>query len=694
MNMSLSRPESCIDGLNDKQQEAVLHQNGPLLVLAGAGSGKTRVITHRIAHLIALGTAPKDILAVTFTNKAAREMRERLRHMIGDKAKKVTLSTFHAFGLKFLKTERRRKDRHGNTSQSATFAIFDTGDQLACLKEIAKTISFGKPLKMPAILARISDFKNHFLMPDDIESTGDPYHDAALVFYEKYIEQLQAYNAYDFDDLVCAPVHMMRADPEVKQRWQKKYEYIMVDEYQDTNTAQMELLKLLSDNPARPKQNIVVVGDDDQSIYSWRGAEVKHILRFPQSFANAQTIALVKNYRSMGRILAAANAVIKKNKTRHGKSLEASRGDGPAIKVVKAPDHEAEVTWTVNHIRSFLDRGKMAGDIAVLYRSNRLARDLENELRASGIEYNLIGGTAFFERKEVKDVLAYLKLIVNPKDDLSLRRIINVPSRQIGATRIQKLAKLASDWRISMFASLGRLDEDNCEDSALLASGVAFHDLISDLQDQLDNLPADANPAHFAKTVVEASGLLDNISGRAETLKEAEFRKMNIEAFLRGMERYCEKATDLGLTGYLERMALDTRADETDVNAMRKITLSTLHGAKGLEFPIVVMIGMEEGILPHDRSLMPHQDDLPANEDGGIDEERRLCYVGITRAKDELALTYALTRPIRGRLQPRTISRFLQDIPAEITEKIDLSDEPDIEDVATMLASLKLSLAD
>ncbi|MCA9663939.1 MAG: UvrD-helicase domain-containing protein [Myxococcales bacterium] len=668
--------------LNDEQREAVATIEGPLLVLAGAGSGKTRVITHRVAHMLDQGIAAASILAVTFTNKAAAEMRERLAAMVGaGAARAVTLSTFHSLGLHFLKEEAKRKKRGGR------FVIFDTGDQIACLRELCSRLDFGRRFDFGAILSRISTFKNDFIAPENVPESDDEYDEAARLLYPRYLEQMQAYAAVDFDDLIIKPAQMMMASKACRARWREHYRYILVDEYQDTNGAQLAMLKqLASDTPS----NLCVVGDDDQAIYGWRGAEVRHILGFEEAFPGAKVIYLEKNYRSVPAVLDLANHVIGHNNARHEKKLVATRSPGPqqCVRMLVAPDGDAEATWVAQTIARAVRKGRyQPGDIAVLYRSNILSRGVEMALREEGVNYRVLGGAMFFDRKEVKDVAAYLKLINNTADELSLRRVINMPSRGIGPRTLQKLADWAEAQDKTLYTALRHAPEILGDSDRALEPIAGFVELVRESGARMRKGRAFAEAA---TALVDTLGLRAELERTSSSPSQLDRRWGNVRAFIKGLETYCQRAERPTLGEYLTRMALAGADEDVSQSAGDLVTLSTLHGSKGLEFPLVILIGLEEGILPHDRTLNPQATDHVSTE---IDEERRLLYVGITRAKDELVLTRSAERLMRGRMQPRPPSRFLEGIPETLLSEDDLSAPPSMSDVKQMMAELRARFA-
>jgi len=677
-----------LKNLNPEQREAVQTITGPLLVLAGAGSGKTRVITHRVAHMMELSIDPQQILGVTFTNKAAAEMRQRLTGMVGQGASKVTLSTFHSLGLHILRAERARRKRSGALS------VFDTGDQLSCLRELCHRIHLERSLDLGSILQRISAYKNAFVEPGDSVASEDPYDEAATLLYPAYQEQLQAYSAVDFDDLVCLPTRMMEQSDACRHRWSDRFRHVLVDEYQDTNAAQLRMLRAI----AGPHRNLCVVGDDDQSIYGWRGAEVRNILRFAKDFPGAKTVTLGRNYRSVGSVLRLAGAVIARNPERHEKTLVAVREEGTPVRMVVTSDGDSEARWIVSHIREALAGGRRGGDIAVLYRSNLFSRELESELRAEGIPYRVLGGTSFFESKEVKDLVAYLRICANPADEISLRRVINAPPRGIGPRTVSTLSDWSEKHQTSFYQALRQADEilGGGRSATAVAGFLELTDRYRRRLGQGSQL-APAARAHgraplraperlpdVARELSDELGLEAQIRQTPGTPQAADRRVARVRGLIDGMQSYCAHAPRPSLQEYLGRIALSSNEDDEPVGR-DLVTLSSLHGAKGLEFRLVLLAGMEEGYLPHERTINPHQNDM---EGGDIAEERRLLYVGITRAMDELVLTRCQERMLRGRPQPRTPTRFLDDIGPELLQLDDLTLPPDHEQMQSMLADL------
>ncbi len=682
--------------LNPPQREAASHFGGPLLVLAGAGSGKTRVITMRIAHLLAQGIPPQAICAVTFTNKAAEEMRERVAGIVRDKSvtRQLTMGTFHALGLMILKQERKA------LGLPRGFVIYDQSDQMGAVREALRHVKSmtrdgERRFDVKAILTRISLAKNGFIAAEDFEGNpADDYDAITSEVYPKYQEMLRACAAFDFDDLIVEPVRLFEKHTEVRERWAGKYQFVMVDEFQDTNAAQLRMVKHL----VAEHGNLCVVGDDDQSIYSWRGADPTNILRFADMFPGAKVVKLEQNYRSTKTILAAANTVIANNKQRHGKSLWSQIGDGEIITHAVAATPEDEAKFVAKEIHQLHADGRGWDSVAVMYRSNLQAKIIEEELRAASIPYVMYGGQQFFERKEVKDVLAYLRVALNPKDELALRRIINYPARGLGATTVEKLvlaaqAKHASLWDACKSAVTGTgtlpgmtnaLSSDDDGGPGMTVDvgdlrGAARNgilELIHVVSELAAAIESGMDPVSATKVLVEDIKLYDDLRQASGSMAAAQRRIDNVEGLYASLQRFAERGKGKeDLAEYLRMLSLETSKEEDQIPGP-KVVLTTLHGAKGLEFPVCFMIGLEEELLPHIRTLQPQATDaLDADHATDISEERRLCYVGITRAQRKLYLTRACTRVSRGRSVPRTPSRFLLEIPEELYEVRDIGEE-------------------
>jgi superfamily I DNA/RNA helicase len=659
--------------LNPAQREASEHMNGPLLVLAGAGSGKTRVITQRIARLVERGVPAKAIVALTITNKPAGEMAERVGRAVGGGAavaKHLTICTFHSFGLRVLTEERK----------GSAFTIFDQGDCLAAVKEILGRQDAGRRFDASAILGRISNAKNAFVSPDAfVAREGDEYDEITQLVFPRYEAALRNFKAFDFDDLVCAVARLWMDKPAVLEKWRARYRYLLVDEYQDTNRAQLELLRLL----AEPHRNICVVGDDDQAIYAWRGADVRNILEFEEHFPGAKVVKLEQNYRSCKPVLDVANAVIaKRPDSRHRKTLFTERAGGAKVRIGVATTPDAEAAYVAKDIaRRIRDQGRRPKHFAVLYRSNAQSVAVEAALRENGVAYKVVGGQQFFERKEVKDVLAYLKLALNRSDEISLRRILNYPARGIGETSVERLAQHALGKSWTLWQAIERVDALNDLPSSALEGCKALERAIAELRRMLivERKPASVAARAFAESV----GIKKEIEQSSPSPNAAARRWGNVEALLRTFGRREQRETQKGndatheqsLRAFLQALTL-AFADEDEEKAHDQTTLSTLHGAKGLEFEVVYFIGCEEGLMPHARTLDGRVTDASDPGTGSdVEEERRLFYVGVTRAKDELTLLRAKVRALRGKPVARTPSRFLLDIPEELVDTFEVHGE-------------------
>ncbi|MEM9073060.1 MAG: UvrD-helicase domain-containing protein [Myxococcota bacterium] len=644
--------------LNPAQQAAVDHTHGPLLVLAGAGSGKTRVITHRIARLVERGIRPETILAVSFTNKAAAEMAERMHPLIGKKrTEKLWLSTFHSFGVRFLREENRALGFDGR------FVIFDQGDSLGLVREILKRESLAdRNMDIPALLTRISLWKNAFMLPEDVEGSDFEYDDIAAKVYPIYQETLEGMHAVDFDDLVVAPVKILKRQEHLREKWRARFQHLLIDEFQDTNRSQLQLIRLL----APESGNVCVVGDDDQSIYGWRGAEVGNILEFEETFPGAKVVKLEVNYRSCAPILDIANSVIQKSRgKRHEKTLRSYKGPGPRVRLVVLPDAAQEAKFLVKEIRQLSKGGEVSpdgrifpyGNIAVLYRSNTQARILEEEMRLADVPYKVFGGTQFFDRKEVKDVIAYLRVAVHPRDELSLRRILNTPPRGIGAGTLEKVR--AHALRSGKKFADALADAETLDIPAKAKRGV--ENLLSGLADARRRIKDGDSIVALTEQLMLDVGLTQSLEG--DQSPHGKRRRENIVFLLRSLQRF-EERKKMTLDQFLTSLTLRAEQDEKE-SAHNRVTLSSLHSAKGLEFDVVFLIGCVEGLLPHSRTTDPKLTEAAPTD---VDEERRLFYVGITRAKDLLYLSRAERRTMRGRVTPRTPSRFLEGFPEDAWE--------------------------
>jgi superfamily I DNA/RNA helicase len=643
-------------GLNPAQQAAVDHRQGPLLILAGAGSGKTRVLTHRIAALLNEGVRPEAILAVSFTNKAADEMRDRMQALCGKaRAEALALSTFHSFGVRFVNEEKHALGL-GNR-----FVIFDQGDSLGVCKDILRQLresGAARRLDPTAILARISNWKNSGLLPEAVPESDFEYDDIARDVYPEYSARLHAMRALDFDDLVLSPVRLLREDAAVREKWQQRFRYVLVDEFQDTSHVQLELIKLL----VNELRNVCVVGDDDQSIYGWRGAQVGNILDFDQHFRGTHIVKLEDNYRSHTAILEVANAAIAQSRERrHGKVLRAARGRGEPVRLCVTSDSTAEAKLVGGEVEDLAKQGRKFSDMAVLYRSNLQARLIEEELRGRGVPYQLYGGQKFFDRKEVKDAAAYLRAVVNASDDISLRRIVNYPARGVGTRTVERLDAHAKTHGGSFGQTLTSIaDVSGVPDNARLAI------------EKLNLLLRESRRAHeggtsmvqVARRIFDAIDLRGDLSAAAEGGVQGAQRYKNVEYLVSWLERFEQAASGRSLQNFLERVTL--RGDPADTESNEGVILSTLHAAKGLEFGVVFLIGCVEGQLPHSRTTDPKVTEVTATD---VEEERRLFYVGVTRARDRLYLTRPEARRYRGEPQKLAPSRFLNDLPAEHIEE-------------------------
>jgi len=626
--------------LNPQQREAVLHVEGPVLVLAGAGSGKTRVLTHRIAHLIAThGVPPGQICAVTFTNKAAREMRERTARLTGA-SQELWLTTFHSLCARILRRHAKRIDRR------ADFTIYDESDQRTLLRRVAAELDLDDKLFPAArLLAAIDQAKNDGHTPADLRSTAtDAGARIVADVYARYQELLLANNALDFGDLLLCTVQLFRHDATLVAHYQDQFRHLMVDEYQDTNRVQYEILRLL----AAKHRNVCVVGDDDQSIYRWRGADLRNILDFEADFPGARVLRLEQNYRSSKHILAAAGAVIQHNTGRKGKQLWTANAEGEPITLHTAADERAEAQYVVRQIHHLIAGGYTGGDIAIFYRTNAQSRTLEEELVRQRVAYTVVGATRFYDRKEIKDLLAYLRVLANPDDSVSLLRILNVPPRGIGKTTVDALERTALERGVALSTVLA--------DPARIPITPAATARLAEFALLCTRLRAlvDGPVTGLLRAVLRETRYLDRV--RAERTPEGEARAENIDELLAATAEFDASAEQPTLAAFLEQIALvaDVDAYTTTVD---RVTLMTLHNSKGLEYPVVLIIGLEEGLFPHGRSL---------SQAAAIEEERRLCYVGFTRARERLFLVHAEERHLYGRAQRNQPSRFLSEIPAEL----------------------------
>lgn len=635
--------------LNEMQQKAVLQIEGPLLVLAGAGSGKTGALTVRIAHLLETGIKPWNMLAITFTNKAAKEMKERVQKLVGDAANEIWISTFHATCVRILRREIQHLD------YDKDFSIYDTDDQEKLMRDVFKQLYFNttdKAFSVKSAMAAISKLKEEMISWEDNAKKTDPMDIKGVKIakvYQIYQKNLKENNALDFDDLIYKTVLLFRTHPDVLEKYQDRFRYIMVDEYQDTNTSQYELVQML----ASKYKNLCVVGDDDQSIYGWRGANIRNILDFEKDFPNTVVIKLEQNYRSTKKILEAANSVIHNNKTRKDKALWTNNDSGNILHIYKADNEYDESRFVSERIQEMVKKGISYNQMAVLYRTNAQSRTVEDQFVRKGIPYRLFGGTKFYERKEIRDILSYLRVVANPADTISLKRIINVPKRGIGEASIEKVVQFAEEHTLSLFEALSRLDEI----TELKTRAVKFKDffnLITSIQADASELSA----GELIDLVVKRSGYHQLLLN--ENTEDALNRMQNISEFINKAVEYDKENPEGGLTGFLEDVSLVADIDSYE-SGDEAVVLMTLHSAKGLEFPYVFMVGLEEGVFPSFRAVV-------YGTEKDIEEERRLCYVGITRAREELFLTHAKSRMQHGITQYNAPSRFLKEIPADIVD--------------------------
>ncbi len=643
MELPVGDSDALLHGLNEPQQQAVKSTRGPVLIVAGAGSGKTSVLTRRMAYLLQKeGVAPWSILAITFTNKAAREMRERVVQLVGSEADDMWVSTFHSMCVRIL---RREIDKLGFTGQ---FTILDSGDQLSAVKHCCEDLNYDqKKFEPRALSAAISQYKNILKEPDAArKQAGTVFEEVAAEVYKAYQAKLRGQNSLDFDDLIMKTVQLFEQYPAVLDYYQAKFQYIHVDEYQDTNHSQYRLVRLLADR----YRNLCVVGDSDQSIYKWRGADIGNILSFGKDYPDALVIKLEQNYRSTKRILTAANSVIENNTERPKKTLWTANDEGEQLHFYRAMDERDEARFIVDEVHRRKQSGELAyGDVAVLYRTNAQSRAIEEMCLKSGIPYRVFGGIKFYERKEIKDILGYLRLIANPADDLAFTRVVNVPKRGIGDGTVARMAELAAKQEASLFTVTQQMEMLGLS-GRFVTAVEGFASLIRQLVAQQGYL-----------TVTELTEEVLDRSGYREMLKldrtiEGQARVENLEELLSVTKEYEQRNPAGGLIDFLTDVALVADADQ-EGGSGDGLTLMTLHSAKGLEFPVVFLVGLEEGIFPHSRSAMDEQE---------MEEERRLCYVGITRARRELYITCAQMRMLFGLTKSNPPSRFLKEISPEV----------------------------
>jgi DNA helicase-2/ATP-dependent DNA helicase PcrA len=649
-----------LEGLNPQQREAVAHAGGPLLILAGAGSGKTRVITHRIAHLIhAHRVPPGAIVAVTFTNKAAAEMRERVEKLLGEaySLRGLVVSTFHSFCVRLLRRDGARlaEVRPGFTRE---FTIYDEDDQLGIVKAVYRQLGLDEKqfMQYRAAISRISHAKNHKQTPDEFRSMAkDPKSKQLAAVFEAYEGRLRQANALDFDDLLLESVRLLQYDEGTRNAYNRRISHLLIDEYQDTNRSQYELMRLLT----QAHQNVCVVGDEDQSIYSWRGADIRNILDFERDYPAAVTIRLEQNYRSTKHILESASALVAHNKERKGKTLWTAGPAGRRVGVYQALDGENEALFIADTIERLISENPEER-VAVLYRTNFQSRQIEEALRRYGRKYKVVGGFSFYQRAEIKDVLAYLKTIVAPQDSINLLRIINTPARGIGKSTVEQIEHYALEHDLSMWQAIVRMLDEKRFPTRAEAALAAFRKLIEELRETGATAPVD----DVIRAVLERTGYMAML--KRDDTPDAENRIENLEELANAAAEAAERGE--GIAEFLDHAALVSDADSVDEHA--QISLLTIHNAKGLEFPVVFLAGMEEGLFPHVRSI---------ESESGMEEERRLCYVGMTRAQKRLILSWARYRRRfgGGPSEPCMASRFLKEVPAALTEPLGRGNVPD-----------------
>ncbi|MEE9386342.1 MAG: UvrD-helicase domain-containing protein [Nannocystaceae bacterium] len=660
--------------LNPPQREAVEHVDGPLLILAGAGSGKTRVITHRVARLLELGIPPDSIVALSFTNKAAGEMRSRLVKMVGKRtAGELALATFHSLGSRMM-----REDPDG-FGVPERFTILDQGDVYGLVRALLHQHGVHGPgsdrrYDLGAVVQRISLWKNDFLDPQAAtKAQKDEYDEVAAVIFPEYQDRLRALGAVDFDDLVCHVADVLARDEALRARWQARFAFLMVDEYQDTNRAQFQLIKQLCGD----KENLCVVGDDDQAIYGWRGAKVENILSFDVHFPDAKIVRLEANYRSRPAILSCANALIQNNELRHDKELRANRPEGENVTLVTCQDDAQETKWLGQRIHNLIFERKIPGsEIAVLYRSARQAKAVEENLQEHGIAYQVLGGQAFYDKKQVRDVLAYLTLLLRPGDEPALRRTLDVPPRGIGRRTVEQLGSFAKAHKIRMIDAVHRHAE---VDGIASRPQRALADFSQLIHNTTRRIRADNGVAEPLRELLSTIKFKDNILKETGSGEATRQRWGNVEGFIDSVGRFSDKH-DLGKHAkwneYLNSLRLDNRKEDESQQPQELVTLATLHSAKGLEWSQVFMIGCEEGTMPHKRVTSPRASDAI---EGDLEEERRLFYVGMTRARDDLFLMRAAIRVDRGRESPTQPSRFLAELPPEHSQRYDVQQEEQLD---------------
>lgn len=638
-----------LEGLNDRQKEAVLHTGGPLLIMAGAGSGKTRVVTHKIAYLIEeLGVFPGNILAITFTNKAANEMKERVSKLLNTDVESMWIGTFHSICVRIL---RRDIDKIG---YDRSFSIYDRDDQIILIRECIKEVDVDKSMfKESSVLARISSLKDQQVDPEAyiIENYGDYRERKIGELYQLYQKKLKQYNALDFDDLLIKAVELLRENKAILSYYQEKFKYVFVDEYQDTNRIQYQLVKLLS---ARHR-NICVVGDSDQSIYSWRGADITNILDFEKDYKGARVIYLEQNYRSTKNILRVANEVIKYNENKYPKNLWTDKEEGERVLYERLADSDEEANFVAGRINQLLAEGYKLSDIAILYRTNAQSRTFEEAFLSEGLPYKIVGGLKFYDRKEVKDIIAYLKVLENPNDNISLKRIINTPKRGIGNATIEKIEQYSAERDQSIYASILRVEDIGGLSTRIKNSIRSFVDMMNTLLAKKEIMGL----KDFIEEVISSSGYIQDLE--KENTVEAKTRIENIMEFISVALKFEEQNEAADLEEFLASIALLSDLDKTEDDT-NLITMMTVHSAKGLEFPVVFLVGMEDGLFPIARALESEEE---------LEEERRLCYVAVTRAEEVLYITNAARRTIYGNTQYTLPSRFIDEM-GDTIERNDL----------------------
>jgi len=658
------------DELNPAQREAVCHTEGPLLILAGAGSGKTRVLTYRIAQLLNNGVDPHRILAVTFTNKAAQEMKERVGNLIGPDAERIWLATFHATCVRILRQDGRAIGLDPN------FVIYDTQDQLIVVREVLRELNLSETNFNPrALLASISKAKNELIGPEEYTAdTADFWAEVVKKVYPLYQQKLVDSMAVDFDDLIRLTIRLFREFPTVLAKYQERFKYILIDEYQDTNHAQYTLVHLL----AQKYRNLCVVGDDDQSIYGFRNADIRNILDFERDYPEVKIVKLEQNYRSTQNILKVANEVIENNLARKRKTLWTENEEGEPVTLLKAAD-EREEAWLVTATLEELVRteGWKYSDFAFLYRTNAQSRVFEEVLIQKGLPYQVVGGQRFYDRKEIRDLLSYLKLVYNPNDRISLRRVINTPKRGIGETSVERFLAFSDEHGLNIIEAFQRVNEATVLTGRARKALTGFYEFLDEMLSLRETTPVSL----LTQQVMERSGYLKSL--REEGTVEAESRLENLNEFLSITVEFEKGSDDQSLGAFLETVALVADVDQYE-QGQEGITLMTIHSAKGLEFPVVFLVGLEEGIFPHSRSLL---------DEGELEEERRLCYVGMTRARRRLYLSYALMRTLYGNTQYQVPSRFLQEIPSSLLRSPEQAARESAAGDASFPASVSLTSA-